>query len=431
MSAHISINGPYKKGQRWTAYAYCPERDPAQKHFSLRTSSKSVARQKLREIEGEIARGEWDPWESSRPRTDGGPALGQAVDDYVEACERKQQAESTIRAKRQKLASFAEHAGEDVPVRLLSADELRAWLHSIEGRGGGSPSPHTIRNYCLLASGFFTWLGRRGHVEGNPASKIDLPNAPTTSRKALRPYEVDRLRRRLISALPRYAFLAPIVDLAAAAGLRREEVSALPLGHCHLRERGKEYIEVAAFEDERAGYRFSPKHGRERRVELYPRAAALLRAVAGERIEAARKGNANRWAPVFTLPRDEGLNGKAGDRISYNIIGVRISEAASAAFRGRGVTMHWLRHTHATWITNDMNWPLPVAQEQLGHEDITTTRGYVHATQGSARAAMNAGLKAVGLEVDGPTGEDAREVGRWLTKTDLPYLDEIEAGAGT
>lgn len=413
MSAHISVNGPYKKGSRYVVNFYCGERTPKQKQISLRTSSRSVARQKLRTIEGQIAREEWDPWQDRRPRAGAGPPLGKAISEYLAYCRELRQSEATLTMKRNLLTSFSAHVGEDTPAAQVETEDVREWLGQIQPREGKRPAANTVRSYVSRISGLYTWLVESGRVEKNPAKGIDLPK-PTSGKKskALRPYEVDRLRGRLIEELPEWEHFAPVIDLCAACGFRRGEVVALPLGHVHLTE-GEEYVEVAEYTSA-GGYHFKPKHGLNRRVELFPRAAAILRRLAGERVEAAHAGKLDRYAPAVTRP--------GGGRIGYSAVGKRISYAASKALRGRGVTMHWLRHTHATWICNDMSWPLTIAQQQLGHRDIKTTRGYVHSSQGSARAAMQQGLEAVGLSVGTGAGTDAREVGEWLVNTDLPYL---------
>jgi hypothetical protein len=64
-----------------------------------------------------------------------------------------------------------------------------------------------------------------------------------------------------------------------------------------------------------------------------------------------------------------------------------------------------------------MRWPLRVAQETLGHQDIDTTAGYLHAAEDAPRQAIAAGLQAAGIDYEGETPEGAKEVGEWLTRT--------------
>jgi len=63
--------------------------------------------------------------------------------------------------------------------------------------------------------------------------------------------------------------------------------------------------------------------------------------------------------------------------------------AAQAAGLGR-VTWHQFRHIHSS-LLNDLNVPVKIAQEQLGHASISTTLNiYTHAVDASHRKAIEA-----------------------------------------
>ncbi len=53
----------------------------------------------------------------------------------------------------------------------------------------------------------------------------------------------------------------------------------------------------------------------------------------------------------------------------------------------RKIDFHGFRHFVATYLTNNPNLALPAIQEMLGHEDITTTQGYIHPVEKSHRLA--------------------------------------------
>ena len=66
-----------------------------------------------------------------------------------------------------------------------------------------------------------------------------------------------------------------------------------------------------------------------------------------------------------------------------------LQPAAEAAGLGR-VTWHQFRHIHSS-LLNDLNVPVKIAQEQLGHASITTTLNiYTHAVDASHRRAIEA-----------------------------------------
>ena len=66
-----------------------------------------------------------------------------------------------------------------------------------------------------------------------------------------------------------------------------------------------------------------------------------------------------------------------------------LQPAAKAAGLGR-VTSHQFRHIHSS-LLNDLNVPVKIAQEQLGHASIATTLNiYTHAVDASHRKAIEA-----------------------------------------
>ena len=66
-----------------------------------------------------------------------------------------------------------------------------------------------------------------------------------------------------------------------------------------------------------------------------------------------------------------------------------LQPAAEAAGLGR-VTWHQFRHIHSS-LLNDLNVPVKIAQEQLGHANIATTLNiYTHVVDASHRKAIEA-----------------------------------------
>jgi integrase/recombinase XerC len=406
-----------EKNGRYYCEIYDPSQDPARLWRTLRTTDKSVARQKIARWERLVALGEWDPWTDKHPSSAGDAErlpLREARARYMRSCKRRHMAASTLKLKRRTLARFVAASGPERAASDVQADDVRAFLDETEGRGGGRPSPHTLRGYASVVRAFYNWLAREGYAADNPAEGVDLPRVPPPQREALRPAELEQIIAAVQAdletdpALSRRAYLIDAFRFYAATGLRKKELPALPLAHVHLQGTGG-HIEVKAFEDQRTGFSFTPKWNEDRRVELYPRAAAILRRQCGDRLAQVERGNRSPWAPIF--------EGVMRERLSARVVARRFSEYAERALPGRGVSLHWLRHTFATWITNDMRWPLRVAQETLGHQDIDTTAGYLHATEDAPRQAIAAGLQAAGIDYEGKTPEGAKEVGEWLTRT--------------
>ena len=55
-----------------------------------------------------------------------------------------------------------------------------------------------------------------------------------------------------------------------------------------------------------------------------------------------------------------------------------VKRAAKRAGVNSGVSPHWLRHAHGSHSI-DRGASLPEVQETLGHSNISTTSGYLHA----------------------------------------------------
>ena len=82
-------------------------------------------------------------------------------------------------------------------------------------------------------------------------------------------------------------------------------------------------------------------------------------------------------------------NRKGGPLRESKLLTNVLQPAAEAAELGR-VTWHQFRHIHSS-LLNDLNVPLKIAQEQLGHASIATTLNiYTHAVDASHRKAIEA-----------------------------------------
>lgn len=74
-----------------------------------------------------------------------------------------------------------------------------------------------------------------------------------------------------------------------------------------------------------------------------------------------------------------------GKRLSYNIVNVRVKEAAVLAGIDKKITPHKIRHTFITRVIETTK-DIPLAQKLAGHDDITTTMRYHHQTPDEIKA---------------------------------------------
>ena len=92
------------------------------------------------------------------------------------------------------------------------------------------------------------------------------------------------------------------------------------------------------------------------------------------------QGNGGVNDPVFA-------SRKTGARLTERAVLGIVKRAAAKAGIEAPVSPHWLRHAHASHAI-DRGATLPEVQSNLGHGNIATTSGYLH-----ARPESSSGLK--------------------------------------
>ena len=140
--------------------------------------------------------------------------------------------------------------------------------------------------------------------------------------------------------------------LTYAGGLRVSEVIHLRWKHITPRDDGMAQISVRG------------KGDKTRQILVMPEVVAELAAVRGSALDEDR---------VITSERGQSLSRQAAHNILKAIV--------KAAGVSDAVSMHWLRHAHASHAL-DRGAPLVLVKENLGHEDISTTSIYLHAKPG-------------------------------------------------
>jgi integrase len=163
-----------------------------------------------------------------------------------------------------------------------------------------------------------------------------------------------------------------MVSLIAATGLRIGELLALRWSALDL-DGGTLAVRESVFEGT-----FQPPKTQKavRTIPLGPHAIAALRS---HRERAARRVSTDL---VFG-------NGKGDPLRESKLLTTVLQPAAEATGLGR-VTWHQFRHIHS-WLLNDLNVPVKIAQEQLGHASISTTLNiYTHVVEASHRKAIEA-----------------------------------------
>lgn len=302
---------------------------------------------------------------------------------------------------------------------------VRRWVNAREAAGA---RPKTIANYHGLLFMVLASAARSGLRAGNPCEGTRLPHRyspdvegdgepvflteqqfalladamfPATGLTAVPGLRAERLDRRGPGKRAGSVEDRWLLQVAVGTGLRWSELTALQVQDLQLDgpvltlsvRRAWKRNPKGEFSVAGAGafYLGAPKTKKSlRRVTLSPSVAQLLR-------EAVRGKLARDF--VFTAPKGGPLNHATFYEDRWKRA-VRLAESRGLPVRPR---IHDLRHTHAAWLIS-AGVPLPVVQQRLGHESITTTvdiyGGLLLQAHSAADAAIDAAL--TGLAVPSP-----------------------------
>jgi site-specific recombinase XerD len=144
-----------------------------------------------------------------------------------------------------------------------------------------------------------------------------------------------------------------LLQVAYAAGLRISEIVGLSWPDVIARDQGRAQLSILG------------KGGKLRQVLLPAEVSGALLALAAP--EAT--------GPVFC--------GRSGQRLGERAVFGMLKRTAKRAGLPAAVSPHWLRHAHGSHAL-DRGATLPEVQETLGHDNIATTSGYLHARPDSS-----------------------------------------------
>lgn len=261
-----------------------------------------------------------------------------ALNDEVVAFRRYQQIRAlspkTIRRRSVTLKQFAAWI-RPLPLIEASGDLIDEWL-------GTFTSPATKRAYRGDLMAFYTWAAKRDMC-ANPVLRTDNVRVP----KALpRPVPANYLTAILNSAQPDVRLM---IALAAYAGLRRAEIAGLDASDIDL-------ISEAPTLAVRAG-----KGNKDRIVPIHPELVAFLR-------------RAPKHGPIVGV-----TEGTVGQKIAAHLRSLGIE-----------ATAHKLRHTFGTELARATEGNVILIAKMMGHEDISTSMGYIGWSGGPGAAAIGA-----------------------------------------
>lgn len=248
----------------------------------------------------------------------------------------------------------------DIPLVMLTEDDLSTWVKHLEASGVKSK---TLRNkYGFLSGALNAAVPKL--IPRNPAAGRRLPRGKGDDDhdyRMLSPEEFNRLRE---ATTPHWRLL---LEFLVMSGCRWGEAAALQPKHVDLK-RGVVKIRQAWKKSSKGYHLGPPKSKRSRRDVDIPR--QLL-----ERLDLSQE-----W--VFT--------NRTGGPVRYQGFKRRVWDVAVArAGLDPKPTPHDLRHTYASWMLNGGH-PIIVVSRQMGHENIQiTVDQYGDLDRSSSRAAAD------------------------------------------
>ena len=251
-----------------------------------------------------------------------------------------------------------------LPLAGLTHDHVARWVQSMgePRKDGRVASAGTISNkHGFLAGALNTAVPK--HIASNPCSGIRLPRDDEAREMVFLTREEFAILRDSVTE-----YWRPLVEFLVASGCRWGEAVALKPADV---DRAAGTVRISkSWKHGTGGYRLgAPKTPKSRRTINVPKATL------------DKLDYSNEWLFV---------NREGGPVRSHGFIRRVWAPAVKRSKLDPAPRIHDLRHTNASWQIQ-ANVPLPVVQNHLGHESITTTVAiYGHLDRRSMQAAADA-----------------------------------------
>lgn len=254
---------------------------------------------------------------------------------------------------------------------------------------GAGLSANTVNKVHVTLGAIFDAAVSDGYISTNPARQKRTVNAPTGKHIRAQKVEMQTWTAEQLQMFLNWDRdslqdeLYPLWHLIAHTGMRRSEALALKwtdIDQAHARISVRRAADVT-----RRNVEKTTKTGRARVVDIDQKTVDVLKA-----------WKAVRGSLSLDLARPEAyvFGNVSGEMRSPNEVGARWSYRITKAREELGednlprLTIHGLRHTHATLLMSIGEHP-KIVQERLGHSDISTTMNtYSHVTPTMQRDAV-------------------------------------------
>jgi site-specific recombinase XerD len=256
--------------------------------------------------------------------------LAECAPAYAEYLRLTAHSRYTINCFLSDLHLLAEYLGKNTPIGRIGNNDLTRWLMHLRWERGQQPAPKTMARRATFLKNFFGWLASERILPENPAAGVVLTRPLPPLPEMLYDEEIARLE----TAAAEDSRSQCLVILLLHAGLKKEEVMALQLGHFDLTNPAQPAVSVQ-FTDQ-------VKQRKQRRLILPPEFAEAF----GRYL--------NKYRP----------QGKVFDCTDRNLNYILARAVRKARIQKR-VTLQLLRDTYAVRQLQD-GMPLDTLREKLG-----------------------------------------------------------------
>jgi len=264
----------------------------------------------------------------------------------------------------QQFAAYLAPPGEKIPaLAKISHQIIREYIGHLHSQGLQKSS--IARKLASLRS-FFKYCVREGMLKENPARLVPTPKLPKRIPSVLSAEEMNGFLNQLSAPGEEGLLLKrdrALLELLYAAGLRVSELTGLNLVDMDRREK---MLRVRGKGDKE---RIVPYGGKaQEALEAYwpVREQLLLQSGPGRR----RRGPAQTEAIFLNY---------AGRRLTQRSVGRIVKKYVRLANMNWDLHPHSMRHAFATHLLAD-GADLRAIQELLGHQSLSTTQKYTHAS---------------------------------------------------
>ena len=287
------------------------------------------------------------------------------LDEYAEhlALERGR-SEHTRRAylgDLRSLFAFLDHRAPGAGLQAMSLPVLRGWLAAQAAAGAART---TLARRTSAVKTFTAWASRRGLLDTDPASRLQVPKARRTLPAVLRQDQaaaaMDAAALGAQEGDPLALRDRLIVEMLYATGIRVSELCGLDIDDV---DSGRRLLRVLG------------KGNKQRTVPFgAPALSALEPWLSGGR-------------PALVTPESGPalLLGPRGRRLDPRQARTVVHQTVAAVGGAPDIGPHGLRHSAATHLLEG-GADLRVVQELLGHSTLATTQLYTHVTVARLRA---------------------------------------------